>query len=68
VLVALANAATSVACGAVVFAILGFMAHKSGVPFEQVGKRSMKICFILAAHFARWWRAALAWLLSSIPL
>jgi solute carrier family 6 amino acid transporter-like protein 5/7/9/14 len=36
VLVALANAGTSIVCGAVVFAILGFMAHETGAPFEQV--------------------------------
>jgi len=44
VLVALANAATSIACGAVVFAILGFLAHETGAPFEQVFKNVIRFC------------------------
>ncbi len=40
VFVAAANSITSISCGAVVFAILGFMSAKSGSPFEDVGYQS----------------------------
>ena len=38
VIIAVANCATSIFCGVVVFSALGFIAHDKGVEIEEVAK------------------------------
>ncbi len=47
VCVAAANAATSVCCGAVVFAVLGFMSHKSGLALDRVAVGGPGLAFVV---------------------